>query len=392
MINGGLSAELAACGKIEKREGGLGSMWNAIWRLVRHPFPRWLGTVIFATLGVYGTFFYEHKPDISFEIVSSANVLDIRESLNKLAIVYDGTDLRATNQNLHLLVLRIVNRGSSDVLKSSFDDGVPLGFKVNAGKIVESPSIVGDGYLKDNLRPTVRDDRTVTFAPVIINAGESFQVRALLLVPEGVALTITPIGKIAGVKSIGVIAADSDRQNASYWHEVFYGSLPVQCGRLIGYFLGFLACAAALGFGIGIPVSMISGKVGRSRRTKLVQRYRDAVDRRLTLKEEYLARQYIDETTVFTVFARIVRPSAGPPIQSHAIHVEGEVDGRVLAELLDPDVEEAYEVLSENGLIVRDGPQLELDADFAQPAREFINFVIPISSKADGKASADTAE
>jgi hypothetical protein len=47
---------------------------------------------------------------ISTEAISNSGVLDIRESLTKLAIIYDGTDLKKANQNLHN-----TNRGRTTV-------------------------------------------------------------------------------------------------------------------------------------------------------------------------------------------------------------------------------------------------------------------------------------
>jgi hypothetical protein len=355
-------------------------MWRKIWEFITSPFMKWLATTCVAVLGIYGTFFYQHKPDIAFDIVSSANVLDIRESLNKLAIVYDGTDLRATNQNLHLLVLRIVNRGSANVLKSDFDDSVPLGFKVSVGKIVESPVIIAERYLKDNLHPMLRDERTVTFSPVIINAGDSFQVRALLLIPEGATLTMTPIGKIAGVKAMSVSNGYAEAADSGYFHQVFSGAFRVQAGRLVFYFFACIAFIAVLVAGIGIPASAISEKLAKRRRGERVRKYRETVSRRLSLKEEYLAAQYIQNTPVFNAFLRIVRRGDRTPDRSPRL-VQLEFDSDSVG-LIRRDFKSEYEELAENGLIVMDGPQIEVVEDFAQLARELVNFLLPVSTKA----------
>lgn len=339
-------------------------MFLSIWKFLTASATRWIVGALVTLLTIYGTFFFERKPDLAFEIVSSSNVLDIRESITKLSIAYSGTDLRATNQNLHLLVLRIVNTGATDILKASFDDEAPLGFEVNIGKIVEGPSVIADNYLKDHLHTTVHGDRTVTFAPVILNAGESFQVRTLLLVPENQILTVTPVGKIAGVRAIHVVPSTAEPGRLTYVQEVFGGRLLVQVGRLVGYFFGFVLAAVTIGLVIGVPTSMISDRVAKARRVRRVQQYRDAINRRLSLKEEFLATQYINNSAGYRYLLGIVRPTVFDQPSPMAQEMQRSVNA-------------VYDELESNGLIVRDGPQVDVNPDFSTHARDFVNFVTP---------------
>jgi hypothetical protein len=342
-----------------------------IWRLIQHPFSRWLGAVIVAALGIYGAFIYERTADVAIEVVSSTSVLDARASLDKLAIVYDGTDLRAAKQDLRLLVVGIANRGSANLSKASFDDSTPFGFSVNAGKIVDLPALDADAYLKATLKPTVRDERTVTFSPAPLNAGASFRVSALVLVPEnGGALTVSPVGKIAGVKRVVTLASDSGQQSASYWSKAFSGTPPIQIGRMVGYFVATLICFAVLNFVYVRPIGALLENFRKWRRKRRVGRYRQAAGRPLSLKEEYLAAQYIDQTLTFDTFVAAVFP-------------ELVYDGSLASRSHRRRLKEAYEELAQNGLIVDDGSKVELETDFEQPAREFIDFVTPTRSKRD---------
>ena len=348
-------------------------MPRSAWGLITSPFARWLGTACIAVLGIYGTFYYERKPDLYFEILSSSKVLDIKESLTKLTISYDGTDLRATNQNLYLLVVRVVNKGSASIPKSSYDDAAPLGFTVNAGKILEVPKIVADYYLQNRLDATIRDDRTITFMPVILNAGDSFEVRTLLLVPEIQTLEVRPIGKIAGIKNIVVNSIYAESKAKSYYESAFGGSFLVQLARLLVYFIAVLLLGAAIGFVVVVPVSKVSDLVRRSKRSKKSDQYRRAVDRRLSLREEYLVTQYINQSLIYEIFSELIR---SPQLQneesipSHPLYI---------ARLnMSSSFSEQYQELEANGLIIRDGPQINIDPNFVEHAKEFINFVSPV--------------
>jgi hypothetical protein len=155
-------------------------MFESVWALITSRPVKIFSTVFVALLGIYGTFIYDKKPQVFFELTSNATVLDVREPLSKLTVIYDGTNLKEQNQSLYLLNIRVSNKGSADILKSSFDDGEPLGFKINSGTILEPPKIFGDEYLRNNLRPKIAGGSTVTFSPVILNAGDAFEVKTLL--------------------------------------------------------------------------------------------------------------------------------------------------------------------------------------------------------------------
>src|SRR5690348_506807 len=126
----------------------------ALWKFITSRPVKMSATVIVALLGIYGTFFYERKPNLLFEVVSNASVIDVKETLSKLVITYDGTNLKQQDQNLFLTTIRIANRGSSDIVITSFDSSAPLGYGIKSGTILESPTIIADEYLKNNVRPT----------------------------------------------------------------------------------------------------------------------------------------------------------------------------------------------------------------------------------------------
>jgi uncharacterized membrane protein len=335
-----------------------------------------------AALGIYGTFFYERTPDLTIEILSSASVLDVRENLTKLSIVYDGTNLEAANQNLHLLVLRFVNRGSADILKSHFDESAPLGFKVNTGKIVEAPRVVGDAYIQANLKALVYGERMVQFSPVILNAGESFQVRVLLLVPNDSPVEVSPIGKIAGVHKISILQNFSEASQTTYTQKAFGGGFLVQLGRLGGYFVVLVLTILLIILFIVMPLDKVASIRARSRRVKMLEQFKTAASRKLTLKEEYLGNQFVEQTEIFAAFARLVNPGHRDSYESIIVstNIDPGAPAHVIAGARRESLKAAYDELERNGLVIRDGPQIQVSADIAETATELVNFVSPPAS------------
>ena len=92
--------------------------------------------VIFGSITIYTEFFRDDRPAIQFEILSDSSVLDVREEVSDLEIIYDGNDLRRSGQSLRVLVVRVSNTGGDDILNSYYDDNALLGFSVENGELV----------------------------------------------------------------------------------------------------------------------------------------------------------------------------------------------------------------------------------------------------------------
>jgi hypothetical protein len=89
--------------------------------------------VVFGAVLIYTEFIRERRPELRFERVSNTSVLDVRERLGNLEILYDGEDIQKAQKSLRVAVLRIVNDGSEDIHKNDFDDKAPLRFSVSDG-------------------------------------------------------------------------------------------------------------------------------------------------------------------------------------------------------------------------------------------------------------------
>lgn len=110
---------------------------------------------------IYTGLIKKNAPDLIFEILSNANVLDVHESIGSLDILYKGSSLNRNNQSLRIVVLRVVNNGDQAILPSYYDPDDPIGFKILSGQIVERPIILEaqSSYLRDQCKNLTRQSR-----------------------------------------------------------------------------------------------------------------------------------------------------------------------------------------------------------------------------------------
>ena len=246
--------------------------------------------VLFGSLTV-SEFVRDRKPKLRFEVVSNTNVLDVREDLGKLEILYDGLDIKKSKQSLRVVVVRVVNPGETDILMGHYDERVPLGFTVSNGELLRVELLeASNQYLKSQLRVSLTDSLRGVFEPVILESKEFFIFKALILHAQGTPPTLSPQGKIAGIRTINLTEQLSNESEKSYLHLVFAGGVWVQAARLISYFFGLIL----LLFAVISPVVFVSGKFTRRKRKKHVKHFRRVTDIELQDKDEFLFSAYED--------------------------------------------------------------------------------------------------
>jgi hypothetical protein len=208
-------------------------------------FESFASRTVLALLGLLGTgitiyaFLQEKKVDIRYEVVANTNVLDFNADINKLEVYYDSTNLKQTKENLRIYTVKIINNGDENIIKEFYDSNEPLGIKISTGKIIEIPQIIqtSNDYIKRNLKVTDYQKDKISFSQVIIESGEFFIVKLLVLHNKGTTPKIISFGKIAGQKSINVVNAIDVKDETSFWSKTYLGNIWIQLLRLISYFV-----------------------------------------------------------------------------------------------------------------------------------------------------------
>lgn len=247
--------------------------------------------IISIIVGVYYAVIYETKPQLDFVVTSKSSVLDIKESIGNLDVLYKGESLNRSNQSLSILTFRVINRGNDSILNSSYDELNPVGFVLNNGTLAENASIVNssDNYFQKNIKFEYIKDGGVTLPKVIIDAGQYFTVKLLVLHDSSKIPFITSIGKVAKVNKINVLSSIDVSEESSWLSKNFSGNFYIQLFRMVSYGFIFLLFLSVLMMTVAL---LFSSKEKRTRK-KLVASYKDVNQNKLSSEDDYLFNLYI---------------------------------------------------------------------------------------------------
>lgn len=229
--------------------------------------------VALGSLALYDRFFIDKKPNLLFTVESATDVLDLREQISNLKILFNGSDIREERKELRIISVRIQNDSSKDILQSYYDTMSPIGMKISSGEIIRADvATTSNLYLNNRFNISLVSEKTLQFSNPIIEAGQWIVIDVLVLYPKGTVPEISPIGKVAGIKNIE-INKYVDETGESFLSDVFDGSFYVQLSRLIPYTVGFLVfifCSSVVVIIIMLPFVFISEWLGEKRRGKIV--------------------------------------------------------------------------------------------------------------------------
>jgi hypothetical protein len=262
--------------------------------------------IVFAAV----TFFYEKKPSLTYEIVSNTSVVDVRESVDMLVVLYDGKDIQKNHETLRILVIKVVNDGSGAVLKSYYDGNDPLGLTLTNGRVIQSDVIdASSDYLRKQIKPERRSPTMITFSDVILEPKDFFVIKVLILTSDEVQdLGLRPIGTLANVRAKEVVLTYKERETAPFLTRAFGGGMLVQVTRFFSYFLGSII----LLFGLILSAITVSDLQQKAKRKRLVKEFRDVSFLKFKKADEALLDLFIKDGVHSLVEVRrlIINPAS----------------------------------------------------------------------------------
>ena len=101
--------------------------------------------------------------------------------------------------------------------------------------------------------------------------------------------TISPVGHIAGMRSILVREPYKDFGRVSFWARAFTGSWGIQLLRLITYFVIAILVILA----IVVPSFLINEKLDKQKRKRVVKEFKGATSVKLNESDEFIFKTYI---------------------------------------------------------------------------------------------------
>ncbi|MES4993747.1 hypothetical protein ABVB70_25975 [Agrobacterium radiobacter] len=251
--------------------------------------------LVFGGLTIYTEFLRDQSPHLQIEVLSNEPVLDVREKLPDLEVLYQGQDIAKSGKTLSVLLVRIANRGSANLLSAFYDINSPVRLGLSHGALVKADiTEASNPYLREAATLT-RVGPDVAMNPVIIEKNEWFTVKLLVLHDVELRPEVHVSGKVAGQHTISAISTDPDDSKPGFWQSVVAGGLWVQIARVPVYLFG---CAAVL-VATGVPASIISDALSRRRRRRLVEKFKNRTKLNTEPADDFIFDNFVTYGTRF---------------------------------------------------------------------------------------------
>jgi len=253
--------------------------------------------VILGSVSVYIEFFKDNKPDLNYIITANTSVLDIREKLGSLDVLYHGESLSKNKKDLRLITFEVINQGDTAILSNFYDSNDPVGFTIIDGNIADEPTLIeaSNKYLENKLVVTKKSDNSVLFSNVILEPGEFFKIKILLLHDVSKIPAIESFGKIAGVNKIDVLMNFASGNKRSFIEETFGGGIYPNITRFITFGILFILSVVLL-----IVISeKIDGIKDKRRKNKLIQIFKEYDTDKISEKDNFFLDYYLSRGAEF---------------------------------------------------------------------------------------------
>ncbi|TMI63710.1 MAG: hypothetical protein E6H07_13135 [Bacteroidetes bacterium] len=251
---------------------GLNDNFLKIEKKFAWSFLGFLLAIIFGVFSIYTVYFMDTNPKLNFVIETNTKVLDLKENVRRLDIIYQGENIKESNKNLSIFKIKILNPSKVNILNTFYDIKDSLGFILDNAEIVERPEIVeaSNDYLRHNLSFYMDSIGQIKFSPIIIEGGEYFVIRLLALHKQNEIPILKPFGKIAGIKDFKIIESYKTTEKKSFWTDLIQGGFWIHVVRFVGYLVIIIIIVLT----IAIPSSLISDSISEKRRKRNVKRYK----------------------------------------------------------------------------------------------------------------------
>ncbi|TGK59193.1 hypothetical protein EHQ57_10190 [Leptospira wolffii] len=213
-------------------------------------WPWAIGGVILSIVLWFGSLyisFYERKASISFVVRSEFNVLDIKEPIEELSILFKNQDLRKEKLNLKIIKLLIINDGEIDILQSYYDLNDAFAFSINSpSKIIQIKNVTSNSpYLRSKSKEILLLKSGIVILPHVIFEKKDYIAFDLVVIQpiDKIKTSLTISGKIAGIKAFEIRNESEKTTEPSILEKAFSGSFEVQALRIISYLVADLIVA-----------------------------------------------------------------------------------------------------------------------------------------------------
>lgn len=329
-------------------------------------------SIAFGIFGVYTTIFYERHPNLSVQLLDISPVYSLSENVSKLDIIFDGADIRKNHQTLTLVTIRLLNNGNAELLKNAFDgQHLPKIITTNSQIIKVDVTRSTSSYLAEAAEVKILSNSECEISPVMLDAGESFDLKFLLLHEADQTPKIATSGKVAGIPPLAVINLIQRKNSESFWAKAIGGTLVMQGVRTIIYFGGTLI---GLIF-ISIITAKASSAYDSSRRKSAIRRFKSGSGIKFSGNDEKIFEAYVENGELFLLkLSQFLSDEL--TLKAHLAKRlrKEEVDDKNFPQSFSHiDIEEmALEFLLNESLIKQDGDKCVIDCDLKKNIEKLV--------------------
>ena len=161
--------------------------------------------------------FQSNGPNLSYSLLENTNIIEITQSIPELKVQYRGVTVTPQNLSVRSVKIKVKNSGSRPLLQSEFDEELPWGVQFPGFEIIKEPQIVNasSAYIRDNLKPKIRDKDTLNLDKLILDPNSSFEVETTILSSNRDLVRLNILGKIAGASSTSNVIYIADQTGKS---------------------------------------------------------------------------------------------------------------------------------------------------------------------------------
>ena len=306
-------------------------------------------------------------------ITADSSVLDIKENLGALDVIYENESLSERRQDLRFITFKVINQGNAPILSNYYDKNDPVGFEVIDGKLADEPTLLNasNDYLKEKLLTKTTPNNKVLFSNVILEPNEYFELKVLVLHELGKKPYIKAFGKIATVNSIDVLRDFSSANKLSFLEITFGGGLFSNLARLFSYGLIFLF----LMIGLIVSSDKIDSIKEKRRKERLLKTFKEYDSDKVTDKDSFFFDYYLNHgASVVREYHSIMKSES---ILSSLFN-EGEVPketSRKSIRLRIKGEKEMFEELKNEGFVTIKDEAVIVDEQRLSVLTDFVNYL-----------------
>jgi hypothetical protein len=204
-------------------------------------FFGFLIAVILGGITIYIEFYRDNSPEIKTEIIANASILDIKEDITDLQIIYHEENIKKSHKNLTSLIIKLSNTGRNPILNAYYDDSFPFGLQISDCEIIKNDIVsASNTYLINKLKDKKIENDKFIFPKIIFEPDDYIVLKFLLMHSENQKIKVTHIGKVASTKFLNITETFQENDKELFWQQIFSGSIIVHLSRIPIYFIIFI--------------------------------------------------------------------------------------------------------------------------------------------------------